>query len=878
MGSRPERHRFGQHYTKPEIVDLINAFCIREPAAAVLDPACGGGTFLVRAYNRKKYLADQAGIDLPHERLLDQLYGVDISAYATHLTTMNLPTRDLIDEHNYPLVAQSDFFDVELGKALFQVPLAVGHGNKQLRPVTIDLADAVVGNPPYVRQEEISTPPTTSAKGKVKVTQRTLEQIKDESKTYKKRLAELAKRACPDLKLSGRSDLHVYFWPYATTFLKTGGYYSFLTSSGWLDVDYGFRLQEFLLRHYAVLAVFESQVEPWFIGARVTTCATVLRREPDAQKRDHNLVRFVQLRSALTEIFPADATEEQRQVAAEALRDHIEQTTQNTTERHWRIRVIRQGELYQLGCRGPRVVDKAGVGDAGQETSCLDHSLGKTPGYTGGKWGLYLRAPDLFFELQKRYGARLVLLPSIADIKRGVTSGADKFFFVRDITDACLKDTPSPREFRAKYGIQRVQADRIRIVRAGDRSVHLLERKYLEPEVHNLMETNGVFGIRISRDELRLTVVLCSKPKEKLKKTRILKYIRWGEREGFHKRPTCASRALWYDLAPGRRGDMFWPMAQQYRHLVPLNEPKLVCNHNLFDVFALDGVDPDVLCGVLNSTIVALMKHLYGRLAGTEGNLKTEVIDVKMMTVPDPRRASTDVQQRIADSVRRMARRPARNLPDEFEFPDRQDLDDAVLELLGETDPAERRRLRDELYREMTAMYKAIREKELLAIENKKRTKRGSKLSAEQIAQEVWNALDTSLLRRFPEEFFDDDEPVDHVELVDGKCTVVDNSLLGQVGIDINGRYIQLGDERRAHLVKAVFDAGRRGRVRIPIDAELCRKTQVGYRAYHDQVLAEFAHQAAQKTANEKLQAKVVALLKHRLGHLGEKTVAEQDT
>ena len=49
-----ERRRFGQFYTSPDVVDLINAFCIRRPDARVLDPACGGGTFLVRAYARKR--------------------------------------------------------------------------------------------------------------------------------------------------------------------------------------------------------------------------------------------------------------------------------------------------------------------------------------------------------------------------------------------------------------------------------------------------------------------------------------------------------------------------------------------------------------------------------------------------------------------------------------------------------------------------------------------------------------------------------------------------------------------------------------------------------------------------------------------------------
>lgn len=109
MLSTAERHKFGQHYTRSEVVDLINAFCIRKSDAKVLDPAAGGGTFLVRAYRRKRDLSDGR---LEHQELLEQLYGFDISAYPAHLTTVNLATRDLIDEANYPLVARKDFFHV----------------------------------------------------------------------------------------------------------------------------------------------------------------------------------------------------------------------------------------------------------------------------------------------------------------------------------------------------------------------------------------------------------------------------------------------------------------------------------------------------------------------------------------------------------------------------------------------------------------------------------------------------------------------------------------------------------------------------------------------------------------------------------------------
>jgi hypothetical protein len=50
--SPEERHRLGQHFTGPDPVDLINSFCIRRADSVILDPACGSGSFLVRAYYR----------------------------------------------------------------------------------------------------------------------------------------------------------------------------------------------------------------------------------------------------------------------------------------------------------------------------------------------------------------------------------------------------------------------------------------------------------------------------------------------------------------------------------------------------------------------------------------------------------------------------------------------------------------------------------------------------------------------------------------------------------------------------------------------------------------------------------------------------------
>ena len=136
--------------------------------------------------------------------------------------------------------------------------------------MTIPQLDAVVGNPPYVRQEHI---PKTKNKG---------DGLEPGTKEYYQAPVKDESRAV----LAGRSDIHCYFWPHAASFLKEDGYLCFLTSSGWLDVEYGFSLQKWILLDFEILAVLESVDEPWFVGARVATTVTILRRQTDEKKTD----------------------------------------------------------------------------------------------------------------------------------------------------------------------------------------------------------------------------------------------------------------------------------------------------------------------------------------------------------------------------------------------------------------------------------------------------------------------------------------------------------------------------------------------------------------------------------------------------------------
>ena len=479
--SSSERRRFGQFYTSPDVVDLINAFCIRSSEERVLDPACGGGTFLVRAYSRKRVLAQSAGEPAPsHEQLLSEIFGVDIGAFPAQLSTINLAVRHLSDQANYPLVARASFFDAQAGIPLYNIPLT----GESMRSVPLGEVDAVVGNPPYIRQEGIDP-------------------------VEKSNYGELFRTEWPgQTMLSGRSDIYAYFFTHAASLLKPGGYLGFVTSIGWLDTDYGFKLQEFFLRNFRIVAVIESQVEKWFEDARVTTAVTILQREQDTANRDDNLVRFIQLKRPLAEIYSAaldkplsDEDEAARQADMNAIRDLIEEIDTSQITDYWRVRVRTQRELWQDGI----ALSAHDEGDGDDTTR-----------YAGGKWGQHVRGPDSWFELLERSRSHMAPLRELARVSRGFTSGADRFYCVRDVTQRHLDSIPDPQAFFDRWGISRRDTRRIRIVSDGMRVEHLVERRFLEPELHSPMEVKRavvrsgdvgrmVINASVSRARLRRT-------------------------------------------------------------------------------------------------------------------------------------------------------------------------------------------------------------------------------------------------------------------------------------------------------------------------------------------------------------------------------------
>ncbi|MCX5646548.1 MAG: N-6 DNA methylase [Phycisphaerae bacterium] len=884
-----ERHRFGQHFTGDDVVDLINGFCVRSASDTILDPACGSGSFLVRAYYRKRHLDPSR----PHLDLIGELFGCDIALYPAHLATLNLAAREINDEANYPRIARCNFFDVRPERAFCEIPVPSDSSDRTA--VLLPELDAVVGNPPYVSQLEME-------------------------KKDKARYASIVTESWPDLQLGGRSNLHCYFWPMAARLLKPAGMFGFLTDATWLDSDYGFSLQAWLLRHFKILAIMESAAEPWFEDARVKTCVTILQRCDDETARMENRVRFVRFSHRLADIIgiPPGQNEDARQASIEALRYRILGIETDSQDQDMRVIIKTQRDLWNDGVRAGMILGDMDLEPLAEEyengheleaqervtTPAKPAKTAKENGdYHAGKWGRYVRAPDIYFEVMRRFGSRFVPLGAVATVRRGITSGCDAFFMPKDVTAEMLAKHESDRAFRQHAGgapRKEVESRKLKIIEAGDGSVHPVEAKYLVPEVHSLMKLDRP---TVHAADLDRVVLLVGESMDKLKDKSpwAWRYLRYGMTATFAssksghvpvpKRSTCAARDPWYELTGlVRPGIAFWPMAQQYRHIIAGNPEGLICNHNLFDVAPcqLSAMEAKSLVAILNSTLVGLFKTFYGRFAGTEGNLKTEVVDVNLVEVPDPHLISADVANRLVDALERMSQRevgrlveeqlmdchtPERArriaagplvLSDELHQRDRRDLDDAVFELLGVSDPKERDELIGRLYEATAQHFREIRVVEIEKMQQRAKSN-NQRFNVHDLAADVWDAAqleDATPLAKWVGQYRESNVLVD---IPEDRPAVLSPSPMFDPDTVYFGKspntHVDCPSHAQAELIARLANLGVSGKVKLPADTSPCFKLLDRVNVRMDKALARFRELAESRTSDGRVREQLAKVL-----------------
>jgi type I restriction enzyme M protein len=609
-----ERQLLGQYFTNPDVVDIILRFTIRNEKDTILDPGCGAGTFLVRAYQQKKLMNQR----LTHEALLKDIWGVDISRFPAHLATINLAINDLRSNENYPRVIRSDFFDLMPGHLEFGLPtnshsVQIGGLSDETRnyerPKTFDV---IAGNPPYTRHLQIEDIQDKIVDYKGSIRQKALNYLNG------KKFADISKRA----------GIYAYFFVHGTKFLANGGRFGFIVSNSWLDADYGKGLQHHFLEHYKIVAIIESRAERWFADADINTCIVILEKASGEECRgirDDNWVRFVYLKKPLRHFIPAAHNMWDKEIARGDAIDALIRTILGHSSYYendeLRIFPKKQGELWSDG------FDKKGEK------------------YIGTKWGIYVRAPEIFFKVLPKIEKKLILLSDLGEVNEGKPTGAEEFFFVK-------------KDIASKFKI---------------------EKRYLR---HGLRETKGNLYFELRTEHLQHYFLTANLPPRDLKGTGAYSYIRHGERLKIHTRNTYQNKEHWYRFGTRKPADMILSCGIGSRHYCIRNSAKAISSGKFTEIRLNDIHYRDAVWLFLNSAIGWLFVELSGRSGMGGGMLKVDPTDIRKMRVLNPKYFKPSKMPKLQSILKRQVG----TVEDESKAEDRLMIDKYIMgDILGLT-------------------------------------------------------------------------------------------------------------------------------------------------------------------------------------------------
>ncbi|MEM3111374.1 MAG: DNA methyltransferase, partial [Candidatus Caldarchaeum sp.] len=251
----------------------VRGFRERLLSVKVLDPAVGSGDFLVVMMQTiiqlirdvEEAVGWEPDAEQYKSRIIPNLYGFDVEGEAVEIARLRI-WLSLIADQKYPaplpnldinIVSVADSLESPRGVQsvieefqedyLRRTRLVVDSGP----PIEVfmpSLADIIVMNPPYVRQERIP---------------------KNKKEYY-----------VSTYKLDRKTDLYAYFMVRALKLLRTGGVAALITSDKWLETGYGITLQMVLKPH--VVAVYGQRMRSF--EADINTVITVMKKDnlPDS--------------------------------------------------------------------------------------------------------------------------------------------------------------------------------------------------------------------------------------------------------------------------------------------------------------------------------------------------------------------------------------------------------------------------------------------------------------------------------------------------------------------------------------------------------------------------------------------------------------------
>jgi hypothetical protein len=561
----------------------------------------------------------------------------------------------------------TDIFKVNKGDAYDFPPPSASKAYKKIK-INIPEFNAIVGNFPFIRQELIEKEDKGYKLYLTKVLARdyflsypklfvttdvnqgNIEHLRKlSSEQFVKEINRFVEKGNIQLKLSGQADIYTYIFIHTATLLAENGQFAIITSNSWLDVSYGSVLKEFFLDNFKVKVVIGSWAEPWFEEAAVNTIVTVLEKENNKKERDKNITRFVKLKKKFIDLIPYHdlklesmkrwQTIDRLVELIESAEAHpkMEEVAENISSvdvDEMRIRLVKQSFLQK------EIEEKGELA----------------------KWGKYLRAPDVYFELIDKCKDKLIPLKDIAEIRRGYTTGINEFFYLEIIEgDEKAKGCVYCRNARGWEG--------------------LIEEKYLRAVIKSPKESES---ITIDPTKLKFKIFLCNDSKADLRKKGdkyALKYIEWGEKQRTKENITWSEvssvqgRKYWYGINIQGIPDGIISCGIRATYKIYDNKvTQVLADKRMYEI----NTKNEYVIPLLNSSLF----HLY--VESDTRELGDGFIDLTVYEVEEALFPKTELlNKKILTLFEKVKKREIKEIIKEYKQKDRIEFDKAILIALG---------------------------------------------------------------------------------------------------------------------------------------------------------------------------------------------------
>ena len=269
--------------------------------------------------------------------------------------------------------------------------------------------------------------------------------------------------------------------------------------------------------------------------------------------------------------------------------------------------------------------------------------------YVGGKWGgRFLRAPDIYSVVLDKGKDKFVRLEQVASIQRGISTGVNDFFH---LDENCV----------SQWGI---------------------EGRFMRPLITSATECAGIV---INPAVLPYRLFVCPENRAALRGTNALRYIDWGESEGYHEKKSVKSRPLWYSLREQPEFDCLLLRFRHERVWTLVNEsPEISGGDTMFVARYRErrAVYPGNCYA--NSTLFAFFAEILARVNFGEGIAVTNGPELKAIPFPNAEILCGMGRDELS-AFEEMKSRPVRIISEEVALRDRRELDAPFFALLGLT-------------------------------------------------------------------------------------------------------------------------------------------------------------------------------------------------